>query len=417
MTTRGGRRARKRQRPRGASGERRADRRVLVVALAVVVGSGLFGLALDRGFDEGDSAPELERTGSAVVQEEPAEEWTFAEPPTTYRIVYDVATRAGNDVARATQELLVSRPYRSRFEARAGEPPGRRVTARRVSGLGTMALINSNGETGVFAPPPGLAGSDLRGDIALPDAADRAIVDVLEQRRVHGRRCQVYRTGGPVNAGELKPYRGGAEYADTCVDERGLVLEEIWFRDGDWVRRRVAREVELAIVPAAGAFDPPAETVSGGGERGFVRPVDPSTLPEGPAWVLAEPPEGFTHRGRYVFSPPDLRAFAEPGERGRAQSIGVTDVYEDGADVVFVEQTISTSAAASFPDAPNSEEVDLGDLGTGEAVIDMRGNEVRVAFPNSRAVRVVGTLPLQEVVAIARRLVAVDGTGVEILGD
>src|SRR5205823_3728054 len=133
-----------------------------------------------------------------------------------------------------------------------------------------------------IAVPPSLASGDLRVDAGLSEALKDRIVVRREKRKVYGRACQVYRAGGPVSAGDFTPDKpSGDEYADFCVDEHGLVLEEAWTSKGRLIRRRVA--VKLRIDPPLPddtfTIDLPKSAAS---LQGSVR----RTTPTAPIWRL-----------------------------------------------------------------------------------------------------------------------------------
>ncbi|MDQ3107113.1 MAG: hypothetical protein M3Q68_04835, partial [Actinomycetota bacterium] len=57
--------------------------------------------------------------------------------------------------------------------------------------------------------------------------------------------------------------------------------------------------------------------------------------------------------------------------------------------------------------------VDLGgDLDDAVAVLDLRSNEVRAELAGSRFVRLAGTVPREALIALARTLRPVEGTGI-----
>src|SRR5205085_6718127 len=107
---------------------------------------------------------------------------------------------------------------------------------------GQVAVVGRDG-TKVTDVPPAMAGFDQRLDTVMGEALKDATLVRRERRRVAGRDCQVYRAAAPL-VERLTPFDPhGPDYADECIDEAGLLLEETWFDGGSLLRHRVATEV------------------------------------------------------------------------------------------------------------------------------------------------------------------------------
>lgn len=368
------------------------------------------------------SPEDIDRVGSREIDGAPV---TIASGlvPASYRIEYRVETYAGGDDVVSTEVLEVERPFLSRVELRRGPPPGDHLLSSRTASFARFR-ISSGEQSSVLAVPPALAASDLRVDVALPTAVDRGLVEVREQREVAGRRCQIHRAGGPASTGELIP-RGAVEgeYADLCVDAAGLLLEELWVQDGEVLRRRVAVEAELAPTFSRDHFTVGApDPISFEDGGGSTRPVDPTTRPAaGFTWELPEElPEAlddFERLGRYAVVPPRLEQQLDPADPNRRRTAGVVDVWVRGIDTVFVDQGGVRGSEPAFDPHPHGEEVELGRLDLGEQFLDLRANEVRTAHTDGSFVRVYGTLPLAELVEVARSLRPAEGEGLRYLDE
>jgi hypothetical protein len=172
-----------------------------------------------------------------------------------------------------------------------------------------------------------------------------------------------------------------------------LVLEEAETRLGKLVRRAIATQV--ATGPAAGKVPPipDGDRVVDGPEAGATRRIDPSApLPYVTSYVLPAPPAGYTLFGRYAVVP--------PGASGDYSL--VADVYTSGAEVIIVDQGASRSGAAPFDVNRPRRRVVLPGFGSPESVLDFRANEVRGHLPDGGFIRVIGTRPLSELLAVAR---------------
>src|SRR5205085_6614104 len=117
-------------------------------------------------------------------------------------------------------------------------------------------------------------------------------------------------------------------------------------------------------------------------------------------WEPSQAPAGFSHLGRFAVVPPQPPA----GTRGppAALSTAIDDVYGRGPDVIVVEQGPAAGARASQP--PGGQDVDLGALGQGRLVLSATAPSVTAVLSNNSFVRVSGTVPPGDLVAVARFL-------------
>lgn len=400
-----------------------STRVVIVACVVVVVGSVAAGIELDRhSGDQGAAGasttttakpPALSRRGSEVVPGRPAPV-TVRRVPAAWSVTYRVEGHDGSRPTHSTQIITVRRPFDARIEERQGDPPGQEPAVVRTTRLGVLASQQSPSEATVLSPAPAPAGSDLRPDISLEQAVQESVLERREVRTVAGRRCQVYRAGGAITAGELVPPKHSSERDEFCVDDAGLVLEDVWWKDDVWLQRRVAVEVNEAPAVDDGLFRLAGEqVVSFEAGNGSVRPVDPTTLPTGPGWRVSHVPDGFTLSGRYAVVPVGSQQASDVQSPSIRDTASVIDVYRRGVDVIEVEQGIAASPeVARFKPSPVAVPTDLGPLGDGEAILDLRANEVRAGMSDGRFVRVFGTVPLPDLIDVARHLEAVAGSGI-----
>lgn len=380
---------------------RLVTRRWLAVAAAVLTAAAC------SGSDEG-----IARNGSEVATGGTVD---LGIPPSTYVVTYRVDERDGDSVHTTTARLAVDRPFASRFTTSDGPPPGTDILTDRVSGFGVFAQRSGTGAPVALTAAPALAAGDVRADVLVPALLGAGAAERREQREVAGRRCQVYRLGGPITAGEVVPSkRGSLTYAEVCIDADGLVLEEITVEDGEPVARWLAVKVEAAVDPELVVEGAEPVPVQQGG--GSLRPVEPGSRSLGEFWELDGPPEGFERMGRYAVVPPRPGDPADPNTR-RQLVAAVTDVWRGGDDVVIVDQGGTVGQVLPFLPHPHGRLVDLGALGEGEWFFVPTGAEVRVVRPPGRFVRVTGTLPPEDLIELARSLNAVDGAGLVYLDE
>ncbi len=370
---------------------------------AVLIAVGFAGLA----FADWWTSRENLREGSKVVAEG-GDPLRMGDIPVTYRATYRFENRAQGDLTTTTEKVWVRRPFASRTESYRGTTTDGEPSTLRVSAFGQLYSKSAGTPQALdIAVPPSLSSGDLRPDVVLQEALRSDAVDVREQREVFGRRCQVYRAGGSILAGDLPAYEPGkGEYADVCIDRNGIILEEYWVSDGELLRRRVALDVDVDIPIPRTMFTvddaPPAENPI---ERGAVERI--SSEPAGgdglPLWTLDETPDGFERLGRYavVLSPSAVPSLG--GERPEIGPSSTSDVYVRGPDLIVIDQDPSLATLASF-DARVVRDVKLDHLKDGKLVVDARMSEIRGATGDGSLVRIFGTLPTAELLEIANDL-------------
>lgn len=364
---------------------------LLVVGLtAFVVGSG----DGDSPTPSSDAAP-----GPEVVLER---------TPATWRIVYRVTTGSGDETSTLTDVVEVRRPFEGRVETYLGDDPDADPQSLQISTFGRRLLDSRDADPSVVAYAPDVAAPDVRLEPLLEAAVDGGRLERRERREVAGRPCQVLRSDGPLGGGPLTPIADDA-HTDSCVDAAGLVLEESIVVDGDRILHRIATEVDEDVALADGRFlvgDPTLPVDRGGGS---VLRVAAGSVPPGAFWVLddADVPARFESCGRFSVVPPQPEQFGDPEQEWNIVASTV-DVWVDGTDLLVVEQGATLGGRAPFQLGGHSD-VDLGSLGSGEVLLDPRGNEVRTLLGSGGFLVVSGTLPPDELVDVARSLREVEG--------
>jgi hypothetical protein len=277
-------------------------------------------------------------------------------------------------------------------------------------------------KTGADAPPailslpPAAPPGELRADTELQPALHDGLAERRERRLVLGRPCQVYRTAGPPEAGALHRIAAAkdGDFTDTCLDNHGLVLEEIGVSGGQTVYRKVAVDLQFNPPLRNELFDTtgPAAPVQEGG--GSVRPVSPTSRPPGQFWELGHPLQGFDLQGRYAVIPPQPENFSDPARFANRQA-GVVDVYRRGLDLLLIERGGTLGGAAPFTAQLISKNVDLSALGQGQLLIGLATSEARVSLTGGHYVRVAGTVAPDFLIQVARDLQAVAGNSLVYL--
>ena len=384
---------------------------LLPVAYAVYTG-------IKGGEGEGTETPErpkLSRQGSTEVDSDVDEPLALDDEPASYELRYRIERYDPDKVQVSEDRITVRRP----FDGRVTSFIGGRQTGDRASRFGTLIITTGEGPRTLVSPPAPATG-DLRLAPALADAVEEKWLQVRERREVLGRECQVYRAGSTVGAGTLVPVgTTEGEHSDFCVDATGLLLEEVWFKDGLPLQRRVATLRKVGETYPDDRFrlaaDEPALTIDQG--NGFIREVDPMSAFEGTVYRLAEPPADAEYVGRYVVQPPTLSPFQSPLDTPaeRREQVSMVDVWVRGHDLVVFSQTIAADISAVPTDAKTAEAIELGPIDRAATVLDLRSNEVRAELPEARFLRLAGSVTRQELLDLAGSLRAEEGKGLVFL--
>ena len=366
-----------------------------------------------RGGDDGGTPerPKLSRDGSVEIKGSGGAPLAMADEPQSYELVYRIERYDPDKIQVSQDRITVRRP----FDARVRSSIDGRQTGDRASRFGALIITTGEGPRTLVSPPAPATG-DVRLAPALADAVQEKWLQVRERRKVLGRECQVYRAGSTVVSGTLVPVNTKAgEHSDFCVDANGLLLEEVWFKDGLPLQRRVATSRKVGATYPDETFrlaaDEPVLTIDQG--NGFIREIDPASAFEGTVYRLTAPPEGAEYLGRYVVQPPTLSPFQSPLDTPteRREQVSMVDVWVRGRDALVFSQTIAADISAVPNDAKTAKSFELGPVGTAATVLDLRSNEVRVELPEARFLRIAGTFTRQELVDLAGSLRAEVGTG------
>ncbi|MEX2395217.1 MAG: hypothetical protein WD826_12145, partial [Actinomycetota bacterium] len=364
--------------------------------MTMILGLALVGVGV--GITIANRPPNL-RTDSEEIGDRPFEHAARARD--AYRITYRVEIVRDEEVATSTDAVSVRRPFDALVRSRAGGNDLGDIEA----GFGRYAVNDQ-----VFAAQPGVPEPDRRPDAVLAEAVRDGYAEERELRRVVDRDCRIYRLGAGSDNVSLPKLVASKDRVDICVDEAGLILEEVTYADGEakgFTRRRLATRVEVEPRFPKDEFEiaelqGDARTVGS-----FKQLEDDSKLPGQEFWELADPPEGFEFVGRYAIVPPGQAGFSDPTARGSIVAFS-SEAWRDGIDVFVIDQGAAQSAKP-FADDPDARSVTAGELKDGELRYSLRESEVRFLTGGSRFVRIRGTLAPSRLLAIARSLESTPG--------
>jgi hypothetical protein len=390
--------------------QRRRRKRAAVSALAVLIiavaGIGTF-VVVNRG--SGKSTPNYTLTSPIVAS--PTTDLSISNAPATYHLTYKVDTTGAEGVSTSTEDVTVQRPFNGIVVAKGGVPPGGTEQWRAVSNFGLYSDTTAGGQPTVQHSVPQAALGDFRLDATLQDLVTAGTFAPREVRQVLGRECQVYRTGEPLESFGTQAATS-TDYTDACIDNAGLMLEEVSVQSGALAERIIATAVDTPATIANDTFaiaGTPASVADGGVD---LTQVDPSAPPAAGYWVLDTPPPGYTLMGRYHLvmqaqdtSSTDPEATTTTTEAGQAPPTTESwaDVYVNGNNLIEINQ-----GSGQEPDTQTTGGVtgDLGALGSTTAIANLTGSEL-VAHPGQTGnyyVHVMGTVPLATIQQVASSL-------------
>ena len=200
------------------------------------------------------------------------------------------------------------RPFDGLVVSKDGEPPGGTEQWHALSNFGiysdTTAGTGTSGDqsgetTQVQKAIPQSALGDFRLDATLDDLVTAGTFVRAEARQVLGRNCQVYRTGQPLESFGTAAATD-SDYTDACIDEAGLMLEEVSVQGGKLAERIIATQVTTQPTITDSTFaitGTPMPLASGGTE---LNQIDATAVPVPGYFVLDAPPTGYQLQGRYV---------------------------------------------------------------------------------------------------------------------
>lgn len=365
---------------------------------------------LASGVGDGGAATDA-RAGSELIDADPAGLLQPGPVPDSYRIDYRVEGHGGDEVVVTSDRLWVRRPWDSRLEVYRSEQPGGRPDAVQVASFGGFRAEGAGEAEVVVATPPGPPASDVRITAALPAALEDGRVELVEHRRVAGRTCQVLRTATSLATGDLAPPVGPDDHADTCIDARGLVLEEVLVSDGEVLLRRVAIDVAIEPDLEGVSFETGEATLEVDEGGGFVAETESGSRVPG-RFFEPRDPDGFIRHGRFAVVPPQAENFTEL-DRLAQRVTYLSDVWVHGADVVVLDQGGTVGNVDPFPGL-GGVEVDLA-RGPGTLTYGLGGPVVIVDLGGGRFLRARGTVAPDLLVDLLEGLDEVEGGELRLL--
>jgi hypothetical protein len=320
--------------------------------------------------------------------------------PTTYKVSYDIEVAAtGGERSYHYQELTVQRPFDDKAVYYAGRAPQPSTEFKAITNLGLGASSSTDGPYEIRQLLPNTSTNDPRYDITLDDLINNGFYVRRERREYNGRQCTVFRTGRTVQ-NEIVGLATAKDYVDICIDDSGIVLEQVSVNSGKFSLRILAQSIETAPTLAGDEFyivGTPLGNADGAPE---MVELDLDAKPVDTFVQLDQAPAGFEHKARYRFR--DALS-AQESAAGLPEKDTYVDVYLKGTQAIVIQQGKVENEPQN--DRTTATKVDVPSLGAdAEMVFAVAGPTVYGKTTDTWFVHVFGTLTAKDVQGIASQL-------------
>jgi hypothetical protein len=380
-------------RQRVAEQRRTRRRRIALGAGAVLVVAAVVTTVLLWPEKE----PVLELTSPLVARD--SEPLAIKTDVDGYRVSYQIEVIADTgEIEHHFETLSVRRPFDAHITFFTGRSAGDPEEFESVVNFGLSSESTSGGEPEVRQSVPAAGRADIRLDVTLRDLVDGGYFTAREQRTLLGRPCTVYRTGRTVES-NVAAKATETDYVDVCVDEAGLMLEEMAVNSGKVSLRVVATEInvepefgtdEFAITKA------PLGTADG---APVLTEVDKAVSPHGNLLALPAPPEGFEHRARYLLREAPTAEAAASGVAPTNDTY--VDVYVNGTRTLVIHQGLV--AHEPQVDTAEAQTINLG-WTEGKLVPGIVGHTMTLNPTGQWFIHLTASIPSADLQAVATQL-------------
>ncbi len=379
-----------------AAEQRRQRRKKFAIGFAAVV---VIAAAVTTYLVWPEPEVKIELTSPLVARQSPP--LTISTAATAYNITYQIQVISAEtgSVERHLEKLSVRRPFDDHVIFYAGEAVTDTTEFEVIDNLG-LASTSSDGATAqVQQGVPAAGKTDVRLDITLDDLVKNEYFTAREQRRVAGRNCTVYRTGRTVESNAVAKATD-TDYVDVCIDDAGLMLEEMAVNGG---------KISLRVIATDIAFEPtfpddyfkitgtPLGTADG---APVLEEIDKATIPNANLLRLPTVPEGFEHKGRYVLREAPTADAAAAGVAPTKDSY--VDVYVNGTKTFVIHQGPTDNEPQI--DTTEAQNIDIGLLGQAKMLLGVSSNSVVMNPTGFWFVHIDATLPTADLETLAGQL-------------
>ena len=246
------------------------------------------------------------------------------------RLVYRVVDSSAGAPRVTTVVVDSTPPYLGRSVTLEGAPPGGRSLGGAAWDADQEYLLRAAGGAAVVQQvAPGPSGVTTYLPVALDAAERHHLVRRAGTATVAGTACTRWLSKEPLDAAAMAPATA-ADRTESCVDDRGRLLEDTWTLAGRVVRTRTA----------VSAGDGPSLTGTGLLQGASPQPADESSLRERvqskPAGTLADAFGIPVPAAPPGFALDRSTAFITLDQNGETRTEGIAFTYRSGRRVVVL---------------------------------------------------------------------------------
>ena len=377
-----------------AEQRRKRRKKIALVAAVVLAGAGVVTTVLIWP----EPKVKLELTAPVIAKQSPP--LTIGAVSDSYNITYQVQVIADSgSVENHLEKVSIKRPFDDHVIFYAGDAVSDTTEFEVINNFGLSSTSNGGAAPEIRHTLPAPSNSDVRVDLTLNDLVSGGYFVAREQRRLIDRDCTVYRTGRTVESNTVAKATA-TDYVDVCIDNTGLVLEEMSVNSSKISLRVIAKEISAD--PQVGTDPLTVEGTPLGTADGapLLDEIDKNTIPNANLLSLPTVPAGYEHKGRYVYREAPAADAAGAGVAPTKDTY--VDVYVNGSRSLVIQQ--GATANETQVDTTDAQSIDIGLLGQAKLVLGVSNNSIVVNPTGEWFIHLNGAMSASELQDLARQL-------------
>ena len=340
----------------------------------------------------------LELTAPVIERQSPP--LAIGTAPNSYNISYRVQVISDTGaIENHFEQISIRRPFDDHVTFYAGETVTDTTEFEVINNLGLSSTSSAGGEPQVQKGLPAAGKTDIRIDVTLDDLVKGGYFVAREQRRLLDRDCTVFRTGRTVES-NVVAMATDTDYVDVCIDNAGLMLEEMAVNGGKVSLRVIASEVATEPEFAADVFTIEGAPLGTADGAPLLDEIDRATIPNANLLRLPTVPTGYEHKARYILR--EAPAAEAAGEGVAATKDTYVDLYVNGTKTLVIQQGPTKNEPQV--DTTNAQPIDIGLLGSASLLLGVSGHAVITNPTGEWFIHLNGTMPAAELQGIAGQL-------------
>jgi hypothetical protein len=320
-------------------------------------------------------------------------------PPVTMKLAYQIEVKASTgEITNHYQEITLRRPFDDNVIFYVGQAPASSTEYKAITNMGLSATSTTDAPFEIRSALPVTSEVDVRFDVTLDDLINNGFYQRRERRELLGRQCTMYRTGRTVQ-NQTVAAATAKDYADICIDDSGLVLEEIAVTSGKLSLHVTAKSIDTQPTLAGDEFNivgTPLTNTDGAPE---MVEIDANTSPADGFLQLSQVPDGYTHVARYRYR--DVPSQDESAA-GITQKDTYVDVYQNGTRAIIIHQ--GKIEYEPQQDHTDSTKVTVGALGDSDLQFTVLGPTIFAAPAGTWFVHVFANMSAKDIQEMAANL-------------